>query len=101
VADTAVRAAASQTRLFCAAARFGANKADEGKVPPASLLAGEAAVYDARANSQILGTMGFAAESDAHWLLRAARVIATSGSSRRHEGIAVLRPRSSGPEIQS
>ena len=100
-ADMAVRAAAAEAQLFYAAARFGADDADEAEVAAARLLASEAALANASANIQIHGAMGVTAESEAHWLLKRAHVLAYLGSGHRHAESALLAPRTGVRETAS
>ena len=99
-ADMAVRAAAAEAQLFYAAARFGADGADEAEVAAARLLATDAALANARANIQVHGAMGFTAESDAHWLLKRAHVLAYFGSGRRHMECTLLTAGTGGQSVR-
>ena len=84
-ADMAVRAAAAESQVFHAAITFAAGVDDRAEVAAARLLAGDAALANAKANLQIHGGMGFTAECDAHLYLKRAHVVSVLGSSRRAE----------------
>lgn len=89
-ADMAVCAAAAEAQVFHAAITFGHGVDDAAEVSAARLLAGDAALANARANIQIHGGMGFTAECDAHLFLKRAHLIAVLGSSRRAEQTRLL-----------
>jgi len=84
-ADMAVRAAAAEAQVFHAAITFQAGVDDSAEIAAARLLAGDAALANAKANLQIHGGMGFTAECDAHLYLKRAQVVSMIGSSRRAE----------------
>ena len=83
-ADMAVRAAAAEAQTLYAAVATHAHSflgAAERNVEAASarLLAGQAAVTNAKANIQIHGAMGFTAECDAHLFLKRALLFSNLG----------------------
>jgi alkylation response protein AidB-like acyl-CoA dehydrogenase len=63
---------------------------DSAEVAAARLLAGDAALANAKANIQIHGGMGFTAECDAHLFLKRAHLVAILGSNRRAEQSRLL-----------
>jgi len=89
-ADMAVRAAGAQTQAFHAAILFGRGQDDGVEVSCARLLAGNAALGNAKANLQVHGAMGFTAECDAHLFLKRAHLLSMTGSSRRAEQARIL-----------
>ncbi|MDB5583596.1 MAG: hypothetical protein JWR80_8772 [Bradyrhizobium sp.] len=89
-ADMTVRAAAAEAQVFHAAITFGQGVDDTAEVAAARLLAGDAALANAKVNIQIHGGMGFTAECDAHLFLKRAHLIAILGSNRRVEQSRLL-----------
>jgi alkylation response protein AidB-like acyl-CoA dehydrogenase len=76
-ADMAVRAAAAEAQTLFAAVIA---DAAEREAASARLLAGQAAIINAKANIQIHGAMGFTAECDAHLFLKRALLANTLGT---------------------
>ena len=79
-ADMATRAAAAEAQTFHAAVTFGHGLDDASEVAAARMIAGTAALANAKANIQIHGGMGFTAECDAHLLLKRAHLMTALGS---------------------
>jgi alkylation response protein AidB-like acyl-CoA dehydrogenase len=90
-ADMAVRAEAAYAQVFYAAVAAG-EPAVEHAVNAASarLLAGRAAIENAKANIQVHGGMGFTFECDAHHFLKRALVFAALNFSPRDERSRLL-----------
>jgi alkylation response protein AidB-like acyl-CoA dehydrogenase len=90
MADMYVRAALARSATYAAAALL--DQGDEHEVAgaraarrSAKLLAGDAAIANARSAVQVLGGMGFTWEMPAHFLLKRAWVLETTfGTSRQH-----------------
>ena len=78
----ALRSEAAFSQTCCAAALAGTGEPDCGAVASARLLASNAALENARANIQIHGGMGFTDESNAHYFLKRAQLIALLNSSK-------------------
>ena len=89
-ADMAVRAAAAEAQTFHAAATWGLGLDDRAEAASARLLAGDAALANAKANIQVHGGMGFTAECDAHVFLKRAHLVSMLGSRRRAEQRRIL-----------
>ena len=89
-ADMAVRTAAAEAQTFHAAATWGLGLDDRAEAACARLLAGDAALANAKANIQIHGGMGFTAECDAHLFLKRAHLMSMLGSRRRSEQQRIL-----------
>ncbi|WP_164857209.1 acyl-CoA dehydrogenase family protein [Sphingomonas crocodyli] len=81
-ADLALRAAGAETQCYHTAVTFGRGNDDGVEVACARLLAGEAALANAKQNIQIHGGMGFTAECDAHLFLKRAHLISMLGTSK-------------------
>ncbi len=79
-ADMATRAAACDAQTFHAAVTFGHGLDDASEVAAARMLAGRAALANAKANIQIHGGMGFTAECDAHLFLKRATLMNMIGN---------------------
>lgn len=89
-ADMALRAAAADAQCRYAAVTAGSVLGTTQEIASARLLAGDAALANARANIQIHGGMGFTAECDAHLYLKRAHLVCALGSSRRAEQTRIL-----------
>jgi alkylation response protein AidB-like acyl-CoA dehydrogenase len=95
--DMAVRAEAAVCQTFLAAVAVGDDLADGAfQAASAKVVAGDAALRNARANIQIHGGMGFTWEHDAHLLLKRAHVLGQVLGDRRHH----LRDLLSRPPVQ-
>lgn len=86
-ADMALRCEAAWTQVaFAALAEDGERSDAQFQIAAARLIAGDAALSNARANVQVHGGIGFTEECDAHLLVRRAQLwLAMSGGERRHQ----------------
>ena len=84
-ADMAARAAGADAQVRHAAITFGTGGDDRREIAAGRLLAGRAALANAKANIQIHGGMGYTAECDAHLFLKRAHVMSALGSTARAE----------------
>lgn len=94
-AEMARRAEAALSQTFYAAIEATA-RADESlfEMACARLLAGDAAVENARFNVQIHGGMGFTYEADAHLFLKRALLVSAINSGVRQEQMRIMAPKS-------
>lgn len=91
-ADMAMRAEAAAAQTFYAALLVTAGMADtESDVASARLIAGKAALDNAKANIQVHGGMGFTQECDAHLYLKRAQLFSALNGSRARQ-LAQLAP---------
>jgi alkylation response protein AidB-like acyl-CoA dehydrogenase len=91
-ADMAMRAEAAAAQTFYAALLVTAGNADTASdVASARLIAGKAALDNAKANIQVHGGMGFTQECDAHLYLKRAQLFSALNGSRARQ-LAQLAP---------
>lgn len=91
-ADMAMRAEAAAAQTFYATLLFEARAEDPAAdVASARLIAGKAALDNAKANIQVHGAMGFTQECDAHLYLKRAQLFSALNGSRARQ-LAQLAP---------